>query len=382
MVAMEHVSPPLLTLFLPSLAAGGAERVLMAIAGELVRTGHRCDLVTAQAGGRWEARVPVGVRYIALGRRKPWHTLPRLVRYLRKNRPAAVLSSVFAANVTALAACCLTRTRCVIREAYWAREDAAGGSLLGRLTNHLALGLLYRRADAIVSLSEDLADHVHRLTGIQRERVVVISNPLIHAEDAPPPVSLPSTWGNAPLVLACGRLVPQKDYPTLLRAFSQLRKHMPAHLVILGEGPLKGELAALSDELGIGKQVLFAGYSANPHAWMRRADLFVSTSRWEGFPNVLLEALECGCPIASTRSSDAIDLILDHGRYGTIVPFGDNQAIAQAMMAALSRGGRTMPESKHLQRFSIEAVTKQYLVLLTKRRQTDKRTDRRAFSGT
>jgi glycosyltransferase involved in cell wall biosynthesis len=342
------------------LAAGGAERVVLAVAGELAKRGYRCDIVAAQTGGRWDTKIPSGVRAVNFNRDKPLYALKDLVAYLRRERPAVLLSSVFSANLVAAAACSITGTRCVLREAFWAEQDAKTATYWTRFFNTAALRLLYRRADAVVALSRDLASHIQAAASVPLARVVVIPNP--HVEPAGMSVSLSR---DPDLLLACGRLEPQKDFGTLLEAFALLRKERPARLVVLGEGSQRAELERQVAELGIADAVHLAGYSDNVVAWMRQAKVFVSTSRSEGFPNVLLEALAAGCEVVSTASSDAVFEILQEGRFGRIVEVGNIVAIADAMAQAMrSTGDSTLVLQALRNRFGLSHIVDRYLEVL------------------
>jgi glycosyltransferase involved in cell wall biosynthesis len=348
------------------LAAGGAERVVLAVAGEIAGRGYRCDIVTAQSGGIWEEAVPQGVRHISLQEKKPLHAVLPLVRYLHRERPTALLSSVFAANIAALLACMAARVpvRCVVREAYRAAEEVSAGSIATTLANKLALRLLYRRADAVVALSDALAMHISLTAHVPRGRIHVICNPLLpgamrrRSKQSNPTASIP-------LVLACGRLEPQKDFATLLRAFAIVHARVPARLVILGQGSQKVLLSTLADQLGIADAVEFAGHASDPHAWMEQARVFVSTSRCEGFPNVLMEALDSGCAVVSTESSDTVAEILDGGRLGTIVDVGDIAAVAKGILNIID--GRTTypPAHDHLRQYDLSAIASKYFHVMT-----------------
>lgn len=342
----------LLSFFLPVLAAGGAERVVLAIAGEIAGRGYRCDLVTAQDGGRWSDRLPDGVRHVGLGRAKPLHAVPALVRYLRHHRPAAVLSSVFAANIAALIACRMTRTRCIIREAYRVEDDARSSRALPALANRLAVRLLYPRASGVVALSRELATHVVQAAKVDPARVTVIPNPIVVATG-------PAQVRDPNLILACGRLEAQKDFPTLLRAFALVRRKRPVRLLVVGEGSQLENLRSLAEALGIGGDVTFGGYSPDPGEWMRRAKVLASTSRIEGFPNVLLEALANGCAVVSTRSSDAVDDLLEAGTLGVIVPVGDAEAVAWGIGTLLDRPDPNREANLH--RYELEPIATRYL---------------------
>ena len=354
MTKRPGLAPPLIALFLPALSAGGAERVMLAVAGEIARRGYRCDVVTAYPGGRWWDRIPSGVRHVPLERDKPLHATPRLVRYLQKEEPHVLLASVLSANIAAVLATRFTRTRCVLREAYRAEDDSRSPSAVTELGNRAALRWLYRRADAVVALTSGLAEHIIGITHIDPSKVYVIPNPHL------PSLDTPAATRDATLVLACGRLEAQKDFATLLRAFSLVRNARSTRLVVLGEGSQLEMLRQLSVDLAIEKDVEFAGYTDNVQGWMGRAKVFVLTSRVEGFPNVLLEALANGCAVVSTNSSDAVAEILDEGRWGTIVPVGDISGVANGILAAMS-WDNIENELPPLAKYDLSTIVDQYL---------------------
>jgi glycosyltransferase involved in cell wall biosynthesis len=362
---MNSTAPPLFTFFLPNLSAGGAERVLLGISGVLVNRGFRCDVVTAQSGGAWEDAIPAGVRYICLHRNKPLHSVLRLRRYLRCERPSAMLSSVFSANFAALLACYGLPVLCIVREAYRAANEVKTDSVLTTLANKMALRFLYPRADAVIALSDKLAAHISEVAHVSLDRIHVIPNPVLprvigHSE---PAVAL--LKNSAPLILACGRLERQKDFATLLQAFALVRVQRPARLVVLGEGSEYSALIALAATLGIEHDVEFPGYEPNPHDWMRHAQVFVSTSLCEGFPNVLLEALDNGCQVVSTDSSDTVAEILGNGRFGAIVPVGGTVEIARSILAILSNHQSYPSAREHLRTYDLNAIADRYLHALT-----------------
>jgi len=167
----------------------------------------------------------------------------------------------------------------------------------------------------------------------------VIYNPVVTPSLkslATAPVDHPWIGTNQPpLVLAVGRLTAQKDYPTLLRAFAKVRSRRNCRLIILGEGELRDSLEALTSQLGIADSVQLPGFADNPFAWMSKASLFVLSSAWEGLPNVLIQAMACGTPVVSTDCPSGPAEILENGKWGRLVPVGDEVALAEAMDRAL-----------------------------------------------
>ncbi|MBZ4334412.1 glycosyltransferase [Corallococcus interemptor] len=206
------------------------------------------------------------------------------------------------------------------------------------------LKVLYPGMDRIVACGYDSAKAFAELVNVDRERLEVIPN-FVDAEriraaaDAPLPAWAVPVF-KKPVVIAVGRLEPQKSFDMLIRAHARMRAAgADTHLLILGVGSLEAELRALAAELGVASSVFMPGYADNPHALMRRATAFALSSRFEGLPMVMLEALALGCPIVSTDCPSGPAEALDGGRAGVLVPMGDDAAMAQAL-------GRVVTDAK------------------------------------
>ncbi len=197
----------------------------------------------------------------------------------------------------------------------------------------------HRHADACIAVSAGVAEDVARLAGIGRDRIAVIHNP-VELPAASDDGEGATVWGTdgARRVLTAGRLVPQKNHALLLEAFARLLDSVEARLVILGEGPLRAALERRAAELGIAHAVSLPGFLLHPWPVYAAADLFVLSSDFEGFGNVLVEALACGLPVVSTDCPSGPREILDDGAFGTLVPCGDAAALAEAMRRALTEG--------------------------------------------
>jgi glycosyltransferase involved in cell wall biosynthesis len=177
-------------------------------------------------------------------------------------------------------------------------------------------------------------------------------------------------WANdpqVPLVLAVGRLVPQKDFATLLRAFSLLRRRCRCRLAILGDGAERAPLESLARQLGLTENVAFCGFVANPYAWMARSRLVVASSKWEGLPTVLIEAMATGTPVVSTDCPSGPREILDGGTFGTLVPVGNAEALADAIAAALGAANDPDRLQRRAQTFSVNSAVDAYLETLFNR---------------
>jgi len=359
-----------IALFLPSLRCGGAERVMLKLAGAFAESGLNVDLVVAAAEGPYLSQVPPQVRLVDLAASRVLTSLPGLARYLRRYRPAALLSAMEHANLVALWARAIARVpmRVVVSIRITVSQDVQHGQpLRGRLATKCA-GLFYRTAQGVVAVSDGVADDFANVTGFRRSGIRTIYNPVVASELsalAEAPVNDP--WfagGEPPVVLGVGRLTMQKDFPTLLHAFARVRSQRLARLLILGEGEKRSELEALAQKLGLGRDVRLPGYVDNPFAYMRRCSVFVLSSAYEGLPNSLIEAMACGAPVVSTDCPSGPAEILEGGRYGCLVPIGDADAMASAILAILRNAPDTTSTRQRANMFSIEASADQYLQLL------------------
>jgi glycosyltransferase involved in cell wall biosynthesis len=352
-------------------AGGGAERMMVNVAEGLAARGHAVEIVTVQPEGPYRARVLPEIPVIALGPRRVSRAIPSLARYFRERRPDAALSTLVHMNVAAVLARAMarTRTRLVLREANRIREDSrAEPRPLIRLAYRL-LPSVYSRADHVIAVSDDVAREVRELTSLPDEHISTINNPVLSPGDlaaiaaSDPP---PHAWlsGDVPVVLSVGRLAPQKDQATLLTAFARLRQQRSVRLVILGEGELRGALEARAQELGITASVMFAGFSAEPFAWMKHAAVLAHTSLWEGSPNVIVEAMACGLPIVATDCPGGPRRILEDGRHGRLVPMGDAAAVAEALARTLEAPPAPEPLRRRAADFTVEVVAPQYEEIL------------------
>ena len=320
-------------------ASGGVQRSMLRTADELLRRGFEVDLVVARAAGPLLSEVPTLSRIVELGRSSLWQAgvyalmnrtifeslvtskkarksmgyLPPLLRYFRREQPNAVLAATARYNLATLWARQLADLDAAIvvsERDHPSDPTLPPGILRG---GHFAalIRRCYVQADAIVAVSNGVADDLSARAGIPRSRITTVYNPVVCPRlVANAQHSLDHPWlapGERPVVLGVGRLVPQKDFATLIRAFAHVRARRPVRLLILGEARTDQSLAeyarklrALPEELDVAEDVSFAGFVANPFAYMARAAVFVLSSVHEGLGNVLIEAMACGTPVVST----------------------------------------------------------------------------------
>ena len=385
-----------------SLAGGGAERVALTVARGLAKRRHRVDLLLGELRCDYPEEAADAVAnsvrffsvYPAAGR--TWQTAIRPTLPTWRDRFSRIALAIAAAprqrpvlkppvpEQARLVAAYIDRER---PDALLAvnEHEAVSAALARRLARHpvrmvatLNNGLVndkrirrfrasYPFVDVAVGVSRGISGMLADVAGVPRERVRTIHDPVFSPElleKAAEPVSHPWLGGDVPVVLTAASLLIKKDYPTLLRAFSRLVSRRPARLVVLGEGVLLATLRTQTEELGIDGQVDFAGFVRNPFAYMARANLFVLSSRFEGLPGVLIQAMATGCPVVSTDCPHGPDEILEHGKYGPLVPVGDDAALAEAM-------GRTLdapPDADALRSraavFSVERAIDAYEAVL------------------
>ena len=358
-----------LAIYTPSMRGGGAERVILNLSRGIAERGYALDLVLAQAEGPFLAEAADSVRVVDLKASRVLMSMPALVRYLRHERPLAMLAVQNHTNIIALWARRLAGVslRLIVSEHNsLSRSAQHSSSLRGRLRRELNKRF-YPWADGIVAVSKGVADDLAHVGGIPREDIQVIYNAIVTPElreKAKAPLGHP--WfnpGQPPVLLGVGRLTPQKDFGTLIQAFARVHETRRVRLLILGEGQERLALERLVRKLGLDKDVSMTGFVANPFAYMARASIFVLSSRWEGLPTVLIEALCCGALLISTDCPSGPREILADGAYGELVPVGDEVALARAIETTLDREA-PRPSHKSWQPFETEGVVNRYIDML------------------
>jgi glycosyltransferase involved in cell wall biosynthesis len=395
--------PARIALVLPALTTGGVERSTFSLAAGLLARGLAVDLVVYKPEGQMRAELPAGIHVVPLracsslmarlqalaadpagmgvllrpvlaARRVPnaYRYLPALTEYLRTTRPAALITAFPFENLLGIAARRLagSATRLIVTERNTTTRSTREGIKWKRRFLPPLLLRQYPMADAVVAVSDGVADGLAAATGLPRHRITTIYNPVVSqamlAKAAEPAPHLWLEPGQPPVVMGLGRLVPQKDFPTLIRAFARVRAERPARLLIVGpgSGEAQAELRALAAALGCAEDTDLPGLTLNPFAYLARAGVFVLSSLHEGLPGVLIQALACGCPVVSTDCPSGPREILEGARFGRLVPMGDAAAIAEAVTATLDAPGDRALRIARAMEFSVDRSVDRYLALL------------------
>jgi len=342
---------------------------MLNLAGGLASRGFQVDLVLARATGPYLAGVPEGVRVLDLGARRVLFAIPGLVDYLRRTKPTALISALWHANLVSIWARQVARvpTRIVVTAHNTLSQGLNGTKLKRAKATPLLLRLFGSAASRIVAVSQGVADDLAKTGGIPRDRISIIPNPVVRTDSLPgigkPPDHPWFAEDGPPVLLAVGRLTWEKDFETFLRAFALVRERQPVRGVILGEGPQRPALEELSGTLGLDGDVQMPGFVTDPTAFMAHAAVFVLSSRTEGLPTALIEALAAGAPVVSTDCPNGPREVLQDGKYGTLVPVGDAQALASAILARLAEA-RTSAPREAWEPYTTETAVDGYLRLL------------------
>lgn len=358
-----------ISILLPDLRGGGAERVNLDLAKEFARQGHEVEFVLRQARGELLEEAQAAFPVVSLGTPRVRQVPLALARYLRHRRPAVLLASMWPLTGMAIISSFLAgaSTRVIVSDHFDFRVPRTFKTAGGKVQK-LILPLLYRHAHGIVAVSQGVADSMAEVCSLPRESISVIPNPLrmmspeaLTAEEH----DALSGWLAAPIrIIAVGSLKRQKRYDVLIRAISMVRESHDARLLVLGEGALRKNLEALVAELSLEEAVFLPGFKPNTATFLQHASLFVLSSDWEGFGNVVVEALAMGTPVVSTDCPSGPAEILENGRFGTLVPPRSPEALAEAILAALSSPvdtGRLKARAEH---FSAARAANAYLSLM------------------
>ena len=344
---MDNTSGKKLAIFLPSLSGGGAERAMIAVANGLAEF-IKVDLVVSNAEGAYKNEVNANVNIIDFQSHRLLFSFFKLKNYINKHKPTTFISVLTTANIVSIIARFFSKSefRLILSERASVAAALSDNPLWQARVLPFLIKLLYNYSDKVISVSKGIAEELISDFGIEREKSHVIYNPVVnellikksleHLEN------IYFDHRKVPMILGVGRLTSQKNFELLIKSFSILRKSIKAKLVILGEGPLRGELENLAKDLGVEKDVHLPGFVDNPFMWMKNSKVFVLSSDYEGLPNALIQAMACGTEVISTNCPTGPEEILENGKWGKLVNMHDIEGMANAMISSFQEQNQSI----------------------------------------
>jgi glycosyltransferase involved in cell wall biosynthesis len=348
------------------LSGGGAELSMLRLAENFQDRGFDVRVAVIKKKGRLVDLLPPQLPVDEIGGGR-LGCIPRLAAYLKRHRPDAIISFMTYTNVVTIAAQALSLSpkRVVVSEHNTYSKSIRSRGILRLI--YQAAPYAYRWSRKVICVSRGVEDDLVATTTLPRRFVTTVYNPVVTDDLLAAATAAPQhewlTAKTCPVILAVGRLEPQKNYTMLLRALALVRKTRECRLIILGEGPLRDELACEIERLGLKDSVDLHGFAPNAMSYMRAADLFVLASSWEGLSNVLIEAMAVGCPAVSTDAPHGPREVLRGGEFGRLVPVDDAEAMAAAIEATLADPGDAGARTAWARSFSVDACAERYLAI-------------------
>ncbi len=350
---------------------GGVERNVTKLVKGFLDKGLDFELLTIKEKGIFFNALPKEVKKIKLPFEHAILNIPFLVKYLREKKPYAIFSVKDRANRIAIISrfFARTNTKIIIRLGTNLTASLKHRGVLRLWFRYLPSRLLYPNCDRIIAVSKGVAQDISRITKIPLKDICVLPNPVVDngikemaEEEVEDPWFLNKKY---PLILGAGRLTEQKDFETGIKAIKLVKeKGLKVRYVILGDGEKRKELQILIESLGLKDNVRILGFKNNPYKYMKRSDLFLLSSKWEGLPNALIEAMSLGVPVVSTDCPSGPWEILKGGTIAPLVKVGDPIAMAEAIVNTLKSNIDISSLIKAAEEFSIDKSVDSYAKII------------------
>ncbi|WP_394863581.1 glycosyltransferase [Paraclostridium bifermentans] len=360
-----------ISLFVPTLEVGGAEKVMLNLANGIIKAGYNVDMVLVKAKGEYLKNIDEKVNIVDLNSNSAMGSIGSLSKYLKEKQPLAMISAIENCNVAAIIANKIAKvdTKIIVTIHTTLSRVLEDVKNIKVKLNMILQKLLYKNAFKIVSVSKATAEDASITLNIPLDKIDVIYNPIINqsiiekSNDIIDDIYFnDDTITN---ILAVGRLTEAKSFDTLIKAVNILLKdRKDVRLTIIGEGPKREELERLAKDLKIDSYVDMPGFKDNPYSYMSKCDVFVLSSKWEGLPSVIIEAMACGADIVATDCKSGPREILEDGKYGILTPVGDEHKLANAINQSLSTDKNIDGIDKHLDQFSFDKIIEKYINLI------------------
>lgn len=353
--------------YLPSLRGGGAERTTLNLANGFARRGYKVDLILVKAEGEYLSDVNKNINLINLNASRTLKSLLKLIKYLRLNRPQTIISALHHANIICFLAVKISgvNTKVILTARNIFSSSTASENKIRLNFFKTFMRFCYSHADHVVGISKEVIKDLKSILNISGDHFKVIYNPVIdNSIDSKLNEDFHHPWylhGEPPVILAVGRLEPIKDYNTLIYAFHKVKKEIKGvRLLILGEGSQRKELENLINKLNLTDSIQMPGFVKNPYIYMKKSALLVHSAIAEGFCNVIVEAMYCGTSVVATNGPGGPKEILENGKYGFLVPVGNTNAMARAIIQTLNKKNESKILKERSKEFTVDRILDQY----------------------
>jgi glycosyltransferase involved in cell wall biosynthesis len=364
MILVKHK----IAIFLATSGHSGVDRLMKNLIREFIRLGLKIDLIQIEGHGPFFSHVPQGLRIVRLPAKHVYSAFFPLVGYLKKERPCVILSDKDRVNRMVILARMVAGVpnQVIVRTGTTVSMALAGKGLVERSIQKLSYRFLYKLAQGVLVPSQGAADDLAALSGLDRSRIKVVPTPVFHSGladlyGAPPPHPWFALNHDIPIIIGIGELSSRKRFHTLVEAFIALHGQMKCRLVILGEGKERPRLEKRLEQAGVSQDAWLPGFAKNPFACLVRADVFVMTSRLEGMPVVLLEALGAGLPVVATDCPSGPREVLEGCGMGTLIPVGDTAQLTHALQRILTRNLPKIVPYTYLKQYTLAHSAHAYL---------------------
>lgn len=348
------------------LTHGGVQKIMVYVANYFARHGYETTLLIGETKGPYLDLINPNVKIYSVGTKNRLTLIKQLILMLRADKPDILFTGVPSFNMIAIVAKILTlsATKVIISEHSNTYKEFSKSTLSPYKLSFLLIPFIYRFSDSIIAVSNGVARDLSKFAFLPLKNINTIYNPassksIINASS----LTVAENWfqnKEYPVIIGAGRLTIQKDFGTLIDAVYHLHKTRVVRLIIVGNGPMYSELQEKIDSYNLNEFVKLVGFKENPVSWINKADVFVLSSKWEGFGNILVEALAAGTTIVSTDCKSGPSEILKDGKLGYLVPESNHIAMAETINYALDH---KMPRKlliEAAEQYDEECIMKEY----------------------
>jgi len=350
-----------IAIILPSLKFGGAERVSLNLAKAFKNKGYNVDILLMKYTGEFIEEAKIDLNIVDLNCNKTYKLPLKISKYIINNKPDIIISNFWKINLCTCVVKIMFRSLKLI---LWEHSPPSKTPTSPIWLYYPTVSLLYKMANSVVAVSEGVKlDIIKSSIGLSN-KIIKIYNPV-----APPSFDdfeiKKNQTSDSIVIISVGRLDPQKNPKLLIKAFARVaQNNNNVKLLIIGDGILRKDLEKLCEDLKISDRVRFAGFVLNPYHYLKKSDIFILTSDYEGLPTVIIEALYCGLPIISTDCPSGPRELLENGKYGLLVELNNLDQLVNAIELQLSMQKSDKSKIYAMENFSPEIIVDKFIKLL------------------